>query len=167
MRPVRLAYKPYFFGQRIIFFSHNKSTNSTFSHGLSAKRIGHWVMAYTFVDNGLTFNPLNILAGARSSETTCSPCNGRGSSKWQVRSAGRQQNRSDARSSPETSSNVFRQDSSGRHIYSGGVLVGSTKPSSGTSTDLIKRNARQQWGGRVWGGFITTTKIFHNNFEVS
>ena len=39
-RPVRLAYKPYFFSQRTIFFSHNKSANSTFSHGLSAKRIG-------------------------------------------------------------------------------------------------------------------------------
>ena len=37
-RPVRLAYKPYFSSKRIIFFSHNKSTNSTFSHSLSAKR---------------------------------------------------------------------------------------------------------------------------------
>ena len=36
-RPVRLAYKPYFFSQQTIFFSHNKSANSTFSHGLSAK----------------------------------------------------------------------------------------------------------------------------------
>jgi len=34
LRPVRLAYKPYFFNQRTLFFSHNKSTNSTFSHGL-------------------------------------------------------------------------------------------------------------------------------------
>ena len=32
-----LAYKPYFFSQRIIFFSHTKSVNNTFSHGLSAK----------------------------------------------------------------------------------------------------------------------------------
>jgi len=32
---VRLAYKPYFFNQRTIFFSHNKSVNSTLSHGLS------------------------------------------------------------------------------------------------------------------------------------
>ena len=40
-RPVYLAYKPYFFSQRTVFFSHNKSTNSTFSHGLSAKRTGH------------------------------------------------------------------------------------------------------------------------------
>ena len=39
-RHVRLAYKPYFFSQRIIFFSHNKSANSTFSHDLSAKRTG-------------------------------------------------------------------------------------------------------------------------------
>ena len=36
--PVRWAYKPYFFSQRIIFFSHNKSTNSTFSHDLSASK---------------------------------------------------------------------------------------------------------------------------------
>ena len=41
VRPVHLAYKSYFFSQRIIFFSHNKSANSTFSHGLSAKRTGH------------------------------------------------------------------------------------------------------------------------------
>ena len=34
---VRLAYKPYFFSQRTVFFSHNKSTNGTFSHGLLAK----------------------------------------------------------------------------------------------------------------------------------
>ena len=31
------AYKPYFSSQRTIFFSHNKSANSIFSHGLSAK----------------------------------------------------------------------------------------------------------------------------------
>ena len=37
-RPVRLSYKPYFFSQRTIFFSHNKSANNTFSHGLSVKR---------------------------------------------------------------------------------------------------------------------------------
>jgi len=35
-----LAYKPYFFSQRILFFSYNKSANGTFSHGLSAKRTG-------------------------------------------------------------------------------------------------------------------------------
>ena len=39
--PVCLAYKPYFFSQRTIFFSHNKSANSTFSHGLSTKQTGH------------------------------------------------------------------------------------------------------------------------------
>ena len=33
-----LAYKPYFFSQRTIFFSHTKSANSTFSYGLSAKQ---------------------------------------------------------------------------------------------------------------------------------
>ena len=43
--PVRLAYNPYFFSERIVFFSHNKSANSTFSHGLSAKRTGHaWLL---------------------------------------------------------------------------------------------------------------------------
>ena len=35
---VRLAYKPYFFSQRTIFFSYNKSVNSTFSHSLSIKQ---------------------------------------------------------------------------------------------------------------------------------
>jgi len=34
------AYKSYFFSQRIIFFSPNKSGISTFSHGLSDKRTG-------------------------------------------------------------------------------------------------------------------------------
>jgi hypothetical protein len=37
---VRLSYKPYFFSQRTVFFSHNKSVNSTFSRGFSAKRTG-------------------------------------------------------------------------------------------------------------------------------
>ena len=41
LSPVHLAYKPYFFSQRTVFFSHNKSANSAFSHGLSAKRTGH------------------------------------------------------------------------------------------------------------------------------
>jgi hypothetical protein len=36
--PVRLSYKPYFFNERTLFFSHNKSANNTCSHGLSAKR---------------------------------------------------------------------------------------------------------------------------------
>ena len=39
--PVHLglfAYKPYFFSQRTIFFSHTKSANNTFSNGLSAKQ---------------------------------------------------------------------------------------------------------------------------------
>ena len=40
-RPVRLAYKPYFFNQQTIFFSHNKLANSTFSHDLSIKRTWH------------------------------------------------------------------------------------------------------------------------------
>ena len=43
---VRLAYKLYFFSQRTIFFSHNKSANSTFSHDLSAKRTGQIVLEF-------------------------------------------------------------------------------------------------------------------------
>ena len=39
-RYVRLTYKLYFFSQRIIFFSYNKSVNSIFNHGLSVKRTG-------------------------------------------------------------------------------------------------------------------------------
>jgi hypothetical protein len=35
-----MSYKPYFFSHRTVFFSHNKSANSTFSHGFSAKRTG-------------------------------------------------------------------------------------------------------------------------------
>jgi hypothetical protein len=35
---VRLSYKLYFFSKQIVFFSHNKSANNTFSHGFSAKR---------------------------------------------------------------------------------------------------------------------------------
>jgi len=42
--PVRLAYKSYYFSQRTVFFSHNKSANSTFSHDLSAKRTGQFLM---------------------------------------------------------------------------------------------------------------------------
>ena len=37
---VRLTDKLYFFNQRIIFFFYNKLANSTFNHGLSAKRTG-------------------------------------------------------------------------------------------------------------------------------
>jgi hypothetical protein len=40
---VRLSYNPYFqfvFLAKIIFFSHNKSANSTFSHAFSGKRTG-------------------------------------------------------------------------------------------------------------------------------
>jgi len=36
--PVRLSYEPYYFSERTVFFSHNKSANSTFSHGFSAKQ---------------------------------------------------------------------------------------------------------------------------------
>jgi len=39
--PIRWSYEPYYFSERTIFFSHNKLANSTFSHGLLAKRRGH------------------------------------------------------------------------------------------------------------------------------
>jgi hypothetical protein len=38
MMHVRLFYKPYFFYQPTIFFSHNKSANSTFTHDFSDQR---------------------------------------------------------------------------------------------------------------------------------
>jgi len=38
MRPVRLAYNSYFFSERTVFSSYNKSAHGTFSHDLSAKR---------------------------------------------------------------------------------------------------------------------------------
>jgi hypothetical protein len=37
IRPIRLSYKSYFFSQRTLFFSRNKSTNSIFNHDFSAK----------------------------------------------------------------------------------------------------------------------------------
>ena len=49
LHPIRLAYKPYFFSQRTVFFSHNKSVNSTFSHGLSAKRTGPLFVAFSSI----------------------------------------------------------------------------------------------------------------------
>jgi len=56
--PVRLAYKPYFFSQRTVFFSHNKSANSTFSHDLSAKR------PLVLLGSALLFHPLDVDAHA-------------------------------------------------------------------------------------------------------
>jgi len=47
--PVRLVYKPYFFSQRTIFFSHNKLANSTFSHSLSAKQTGHILFKFIYI----------------------------------------------------------------------------------------------------------------------
>jgi hypothetical protein len=35
--PGRLSYKPYFFSQRTVFFSHNKSATDTFSYDFSTK----------------------------------------------------------------------------------------------------------------------------------
>jgi hypothetical protein len=37
-KPVCSFYKPYFFSERTVFFFHNKSANSAFSHDVSAKR---------------------------------------------------------------------------------------------------------------------------------
>ena len=36
--PVRLSYESYYFSERTVFFSHDKSANNTFRHGFSAKR---------------------------------------------------------------------------------------------------------------------------------
>ena len=47
--PIHLSYETYFFSERILFFSHNKSANSTFSHGLSAKRTGPCYFTVTLV----------------------------------------------------------------------------------------------------------------------
>ena len=44
--PVCLCYEPYHFSERTMFFSHNKSANSTFSHGFSAKRTEPVLLAY-------------------------------------------------------------------------------------------------------------------------
>jgi hypothetical protein len=38
--PVRLSFEPFIFSQPAVFFSHNKSTNSTFRRLFSAKRTG-------------------------------------------------------------------------------------------------------------------------------
>ena len=38
--PVRLSYEPYYFSERTMFFTYNKSANNTFSHDFSAKRTG-------------------------------------------------------------------------------------------------------------------------------
>jgi len=48
--PIRLSYEPYFFSERTVFFSHNKSENNTFQHGLSTKRTGpEWSNKGNFV----------------------------------------------------------------------------------------------------------------------
>ena len=47
-RSVRLVYKSYFFNQGTIFFSHNKSTNNTFSYDLSAKRTEQWLQPWRY-----------------------------------------------------------------------------------------------------------------------
>jgi hypothetical protein len=38
MRPIRLNLSVWLISHGMVFFSHNKSTNGTFSHGLSAKQ---------------------------------------------------------------------------------------------------------------------------------
>ena len=59
--PVRLAYKLYFFSQRIVFFSHNKSANDTFSYGLSAKRIGQCLLTnFHYFDPSMPVTDLSI-----------------------------------------------------------------------------------------------------------
>ena len=43
IRPVRLAYKPYFFSQRTAFFSHNKSANGIFTMAYQPSEQGNIV----------------------------------------------------------------------------------------------------------------------------
>jgi hypothetical protein len=64
---VRLTYQPYFFNEGTIFLSHNKSTNSTFSHGFSAKRTRHSCMYLSFVE-GLS------VRRCQTAEFSTSPC---------------------------------------------------------------------------------------------
>jgi hypothetical protein len=46
--PVHLSCEPYYFSERTVFFSHNKSANSIFSHDFSAKRTCLEKMAVQF-----------------------------------------------------------------------------------------------------------------------
>ena len=57
-RPVRLAYKLYFFSQRTVFFSHNKSANNTFSHCLSIKRTEYSLRNFENCIRG--FGPIDL-----------------------------------------------------------------------------------------------------------
>jgi hypothetical protein len=41
---VRLSYEPYCFSEGIMFFSHGKSANGTFSHDFSAKRTNNMLL---------------------------------------------------------------------------------------------------------------------------
>ena len=63
VRPARLAYKPYFFSQLTVFFSHNKSANNTFSHGLSAKRTGQlvWQLVFAAAAAAMSFSLIQQL----------------------------------------------------------------------------------------------------------
>ena len=47
--------KLYFFSQQIIFLSHNKSANSTFSHGLSAKWTGQCLISFPIGSGDVKF----------------------------------------------------------------------------------------------------------------
>ena len=44
-RPCSLGYKPYCFSEGTVFFSHNKSANSTFSHGFFSEANGPMAMS--------------------------------------------------------------------------------------------------------------------------
>ena len=67
VRPVRSAYKPYFFSQQTVFFSRNKSANSTSSHGLSVKRTGQKAFYTVHIkseraDAAQIIRPLNLFS---------------------------------------------------------------------------------------------------------
>ena len=44
--PVRLSYEMYYFSERTMFFSHNKSVNSIFNHDFLSKRTGSMPMKW-------------------------------------------------------------------------------------------------------------------------
>ena len=62
---VRLAYKPYFFNQRTIFFSHNKSANSTLSMAYESEH-GNIYVAYFFFDAGIWVRSPRLLPPIQS-----------------------------------------------------------------------------------------------------
>jgi len=68
-----IAYKPYFFSQRTVFFSHNKSINSTFSHVLSTKRTDHSLVDIS-PQQSHALGTINIRTIAKKHQTSLPQC---------------------------------------------------------------------------------------------